>query len=313
MTAQPARQRVKYPCSTCQEPTDGFVGTARVEAGVCRECFGKGVDRRPRELNDLSGKEWAQASRSVQDYPDTRSAKQRQHGAAFPMSLAKQQIAVYTRAGQTVLDPFLGVGTTLDAAMELGRSGIGFELNPEYAALAAQDLGEDSTQRVIVDDCLRMSDYLKPESVDFVLTSPPYGALLKNVKGAFAYKWQEHSKIAPIRNAPKYSDHPEDLGNMEYPAFLDAIEKCLLGTHQALKPDGYAVWVVKDFRALKEKIPYVPFHMHLVERAERAGFTLWDIQVYDQTKFRPLVCLGYPSKNFYLNIGHSYLVVLRKR
>jgi hypothetical protein len=133
------------------------------------------------------------------------------------------------------------------------------------------------------------------------------------VRGAFAYKWQEHSRITPVRNPAPYSDDPRDLGNMSYPDYLDAIERCLAQSWVALREDAYAAWVVKDFRALKSHVPYVPFHLHLVQRAESAGFVLWDIQIYDQTKFRPLVCLGYPSRNFYLNIGHSYIVILRKK
>lgn len=309
----PERRRLRFECARCNQPSDAFVGTTRAKASLCRDCFGKAEDRRPKELNDLTGKEWAQSSRSVQEYPDTRSEKQRLHGAAFPMSLAKQQIRVYTRKGDVVLDPFVGVGTTLDACSELGRRGIGVELNPRYADLATADLANDPDQRLIVGDALKLERYLEVETVDFLLTSPPYGALLKNVKGAFAYKWQEHSRIAPVPNPLPYSDSPHDLGNMEYPEYLDALEDCLRQTYLVLKKDAYAVWVVKDFRALKEKVPYVAFHVHLIQRAEAAGFTLWDIQIYDQTKFRPLVCLGYPSRNFYLNIGHSYIVVLRKR
>jgi DNA modification methylase len=220
---------------------------------------------------------------------------------------------MYTKAGDTVLDPFVGVGTTLDACSMLGRRGIGIDLNQEYVDLALGDLADDETQQIIVGDALHLNEHLNPSTVDFLLTSPPYGALLKNVKGAFAYKWQEHSRLTPIRNPLPYSNHPRDLGNMSYPDYLDALSTCLEHTAKALRDDAYAVWVVKDFRALREKIPYVPFHIHLIERAEGAGFTLWDIQIYDQTKFRPLVCLGYPSRNFYLNIGHSYLVVLRRR
>ncbi len=42
----------------------------------------------------------------------------------------------------TVLDPFLGSGTTLLTARKLGRSGIGIELNPEYAAMARKRIGD---------------------------------------------------------------------------------------------------------------------------------------------------------------------------
>src|SRR5438045_1591753 len=90
-------RRHKIQCSQCKETTDVLEGTARFERLLCRACFGKGKDRRPRELNNLSGKQWAQSSRSVEQFPDTRSAKQRLHGAAFPLSLAKQQIAIYTK------------------------------------------------------------------------------------------------------------------------------------------------------------------------------------------------------------------------
>ncbi len=108
----PKRRRVRFDCARCGAGSDAFTGTDRAGARTCRDCFGKGVDRRRRELNDLTGRQWAQASRSVEAYPDIRSEKQRQHGAAFPLSLARQQISVYTKRGDLVLDPFVGVGTT---------------------------------------------------------------------------------------------------------------------------------------------------------------------------------------------------------
>ena len=104
------------------------------------------------------------------------------------MSLARQQIEIYTRQGDVVLDPFVGVGTTLDACALLGRRGIGVELNPHFAALARDDLvGRDGgdLQRIIEGDALALTQHVKPDSCDFLLTSPPYGSLLKNVKGAF--------------------------------------------------------------------------------------------------------------------------------
>ena len=307
-------RRLDFECSQCGAATDAVVGTKRAESAICRECFGKGVDRRPRELNELSGRQWAQYSRSVEQYPDTRSRKQRLHGASFPISLASRQIEIYTKRGDTVLDPFVGIGTTLDASASLGRKGIGVDLNKTFTAEARRDIvagGYAKSQRVITGDARRLSRLIEPSSADFLLTSPPYGALLSKVRAAFAYKWQEHSTIKSIPNPIPYSENAADLGNLEYEPFLDALGICLAETRKVLRPRAYAVWVVKDFRGLKKGIPYINFHGHLIERAEKAGFTLWDIQIYDQTKFRPLVCLGFPSRNFYLNIGHSYLVVLR--
>jgi DNA modification methylase len=307
-------RRQVFPCIRCGESTDAPEGTERLSFGLCRQCFGKAPDRRPRELNELTGRQWALASRSVEQYPDTRSDKQRFHGACFPLALAKQQIEIYTRQGATVLDPFVGVGTTLDACANLSRYGIGIELNPDFVRIAQEGVKQAPVpQKVVLGDARCLSRYVDPQSVDFVLTSPPYGSLLKNAKGTFAYKWREHSHLDPILNPAPYSDRPEDLGNMNYNEFLNALLICLRETYRTLKDDTYAVWVVKDFRAPRDGIPYVNFHGHFIDLAEAADFTLWDIRIYDQTRYRPLVCLGYPSKNFYLNIGHSYLVTLRKR
>lgn len=304
--------RITFDCTNCRSATDAFTGTTREAQRLCRDCVTKRKDMRPRELNDLTGAEWAQSSKSVQEFPDTRSEKQRLHGAAYPQSLASQQIAKYTMKGQTVLDPFAGVGTTLDACVELGRKGIGIELNDQYRGLALADLPQDGTQILLAGDSLHLDQLVAPNSVDMVMTSPPYGALLKHVKGAFGYKWQEHSRIAPIRNPLPYSDDSRDLGNMPYAEYLTAITQVMEKTMVAMKPGAYAVWVVKDFRASKEKIPFVPFHMHIADCAAEAGLKLWDMQIWDQTRFRPLVCLGYPSKNYYHNIGHSYNMIFRK-
>ncbi len=310
-----APKRERFECQRCGRSTNAPLKTKRLDARLCSPCFGKGKDRRPRELNELSGSEWARASRSVEEYPDVRSKKQRAHGAAFPQSLAEQQITIYTKSGDTVLDPFVGVGTTLDACAELGREGIGIDLNENFLDLAEADLKKHPSyedQRLILGDARELGQWIKEESVDFLLTSPPYGSLLKNVKGAFAYKWQEHSSLNAIDNPRPYSEQPEDLGNMDYGPFLEAIGTTLQQSIGVLKSRAYAVWVVKDFRAPKEGVPYVNLHSDVIAQAQQAGFDLWDIRIYNQTRYRPLVCLGYPSRNFYLNIGHSYLLVFRK-
>src|SRR5207248_1924863 len=60
------RRLERFNCTRCGEITDGFIATERYEATLCRRCFGKRKDMRPRELNDLSGKEWAAYSKSIE-------------------------------------------------------------------------------------------------------------------------------------------------------------------------------------------------------------------------------------------------------
>lgn len=58
------------------------------------------------------------------------------HCAPFPAELVDRCIACGCRPGGTVIDPFVGSGTTVLAAIRSGRSAIGIELNDEFSALA---------------------------------------------------------------------------------------------------------------------------------------------------------------------------------
>ena len=268
-------------------------------------------------LNDLTGSEWAQLSKSVMEYPDKRSKKQKQHGAAFPESLVEHQILCYTKKGDKVLDPFAGVGTTLDVCRKLNRSCIGIELNPTFVELAKKDLSQKTLTtsktklQIINDDVKNLLKHLKPNSIDFIITSPPYSNLLRNVQGKFLYKWKKFGKKEKDAAKP-YTDLENDIGNMSYDGSLEYIQKVFHDTFRVIKNNCYAAWVVKDFRDLKNGRPYVDFHSDVVSLAIQEGWKLWDIRIYDQTRFRPLVILGIPSRNFYMNIGHSYILIFKK-
>lgn len=68
------------------------------------------------------------------------SGDHRDHVAPFPVELPYRLIKAYSYIGETVLDPFVGSGTTLLAAAMLERNGIGYEINPEIAAGAVRRL-----------------------------------------------------------------------------------------------------------------------------------------------------------------------------
>jgi DNA modification methylase len=63
-------------------------------------------------------------------------ASTREHPAPYPLELAERLIRMFSFAGDTVLDPFMGTGTTNLAAARLGRSSIGIEVDPHYFAMA---------------------------------------------------------------------------------------------------------------------------------------------------------------------------------
>jgi len=66
------------------------------------------------------------------------------HFATFPPELAERCIKAGSRAGDTILDPFAGAGTTLLVADRLQRDAIGIELNPTYASMATNRLRDDA-------------------------------------------------------------------------------------------------------------------------------------------------------------------------
>ena len=64
----------------------------------------------------------------------------RQHPAPFPEELANRIIRMFSFVGDTVLDPFVGTGTTMVAAARAGRNSIGVEIDPVYWRLARDRL-----------------------------------------------------------------------------------------------------------------------------------------------------------------------------
>lgn len=88
---------------------------------------------------------------STDDYADWFSpiwtisgASTRAHPAPFPKPLAYRLIRMFSFAGDTVLDPFAGTGTTNLAAIEAGRNSIGIEIEPTYIDLIEKRLGQIS-------------------------------------------------------------------------------------------------------------------------------------------------------------------------
>lgn len=65
-------------------------------------------------------------------------ASTRRHPAPFPLELASRLVQMFSFVGDTVVDPFVGTGTTVLAALNTGRSAIGVEIDPHYLDLAVR-------------------------------------------------------------------------------------------------------------------------------------------------------------------------------
>lgn len=81
---------------------------------------------------ELSYREW---------YIPTATPKEEKHAAPFPVELAKNCIKLFSKKEDTVFDPFLGSGTTIKAAKEMGRNSIGIEINDKYLPVIKEKIG----------------------------------------------------------------------------------------------------------------------------------------------------------------------------
>ena len=66
------------------------------------------------------------------------------HPAPFPVSLAERLIKLFSFAGDTVLDPFAGTGSTSIAAMNTGRNSIACDIEPKYLALTKKRMQDEA-------------------------------------------------------------------------------------------------------------------------------------------------------------------------
>jgi len=70
-------------------------------------------------------------------------AKQDKHLAMFPDELPNRLIRMFSFPGETVLDPFMGSGTTASVAKKLNRNSIGYEINPEFIPIIEEKIGNN--------------------------------------------------------------------------------------------------------------------------------------------------------------------------
>jgi len=90
-----------------------------------------------KEASKLTTEEWKQFFAGHWTFGGARQAN---HEAMFPDELPRRLIRMFSFVGETVLDPFLGSGTTAKVALEQNRSAVGYEVNPDFVPLIREKL-----------------------------------------------------------------------------------------------------------------------------------------------------------------------------
>ncbi len=255
----------------------------------------------------------------------------------FPLELCNRLIEIFTLPGDHILDPFLGCGSTLISAKGLAREGIGFEINQDYINVTKKritstswgrnlksrskdeqlkfndlddelkserienikiDIPEEGDIRVIPESCYNIKKHLAANSIDFVLTSPPYWDILRQ------------KRTADYKEARPYSDDIKDLGNIEsYSEFINELGNVFSEVNTVLKPNKFCAVVVMDIR---KKDKFYPFHSDLANELTKRNFKFEDIIIWNRAKeYNNLRALGYPYV-FRVNKIHEYILLFSK-
>lgn len=268
----------------------------------------KRVSRLDRKFNDLTGSEWIRFTRSwFVCNPPRRKRDEIEHPAKFPEAVADSFIRFFTRAGESVLDPFSGVGSTVAAACASDRTGVGLEINPDFLALARArgDIPADAVllQADARDAAARVREAgLDP--VHLVFTSPPYWDMLRQSRGGVASVHKQR-RARGLRVA--YSDNPADLGNIaSYDEFLLALRDIFAGFQTVLAPNRYLVIVVQNVRTPEGVVRPLAWDLArlLSDVYDFKGERIW---VQDN---KPLGIWGYPTE-FVTNVHHHYCLVFK--
>ncbi len=243
------------------------------------------------------------------------------HPARFPEEMIERFVTFFTKAGEWVLDPFLGSGATLVTCQETGRHGVGVEVNPRYAETAAGRLGGTRNRAVVLRrDIRRVGDpgYWdealsagcpqadgRPQ-FDFVITSPPYWNMLRTSRGNVVSTHQEREAKGLDT---WYSDDAHDLGNLpEYQEFIDALGQVFASLHPLVRPGRYLVIVCQNLRVPGGEVKALAWDL-----ARRVGetFLFQGEQIWCQNT-KKLGIWGYP-KVFVPNYHHHYCLIFRRR
>jgi DNA modification methylase len=260
----------------------------------------------------VTAKEWVKGMVTIQPfYYTSRDIRDKNmHPAVFPISLPAHFIKLLTHEGELVLDPFVGVGTTLIAAKDINRNAVGFDLKVEYVEitkkrLAQSTLSSHSEQLAIVDDAHNIPAYLDENTVSLCITSPPYANMLnrprlnKSIRGDM----RENGQYLRVQ---QYSSDSRDLGIMDHEEYSKVLTEIYAGILPLMRPKAHCIININD--VWWENKRYLT-HIYVIEALQRAGFEFRNTFIWDK---RDLVnnvgIFGWPNNFIYLGATMEYIL-----
>ena len=270
----------------------------------------KTCDCNPKYLSCLTAAEWIKAQLGVWNFSyEKRDVRDKKiHPAVFPIQLVEKIIKLFTHERELVLDPFVGIGTVLLAAKELNRNAVGSDINKKYIEFAINRIGDPdgiTTQILLHDDARNLNQYLSPETVKLVVTSPPYANLLNRERKNKSRRadLQHNEQFGKIE---QYSQEIRDLGLLAEKDFQEEFSIIFRSLHKFIKPNGHCVINVSDYWMDNERIP---LHINIVNAMNSAGYKLRNTIIWDRRNLvNNIGIFGYPSN--YITMGTTFEYLL---
>ena len=228
---------------------------------------------------------------TVWAFPDrgkwaTHDAKYRGNWSPY---IPRNVILRYSQEGDTVLDPFVGGGTTAVEAKLTNRNFVGFDINPKAVELSCEkcDFEFDTTTASVIDVADARNLPLNDNSVDLICAHPPYADIIH------------------------YSENIEgDLSLMPIKAFLFEMGKVADECRRVLKKDKFCAILMGEMR---KKGMVQPLAFETMRVFELAGFKTKEIIIKEQHNCK---ATGYWKTNSikfnFLLLAHEYLFVFKK-
>ncbi|TJX14598.1 methyltransferase domain-containing protein [Tissierella creatinini] len=247
---------------------------------------------KPINIKEWEPKDFRMEATTVWSFKDrgkwaTHSGKYRGNWSPY---IPRNLILRYSKEGDTVLDPFLGSGTTLVETKLLKRKGIGIDINPEAIKIAKENLRFNKNlefEPIIHNHDSRNLSIIEDNSIDLVCAHPPYANIIKyseDIKG--------------------------DLSLLDIKEFLVEISSVAKELFRVLKKDKYCAILIGDTRRNKHM---VPLGFYVMQEFLKAGFVLKENIIKEQHNCQATGFWYKKSIDYnFLLIAHEYLFVFRK-
>lgn len=217
-----------------------------------------------KELTDI----WTDSLWFIQKRDNSGAHSGHYHGNFVPQ-IPRQLLLRYTKAGNFVLDPFAGSGTTLIEAQRMNRNSIGIELQPQVVTEAIGRIHSEQKNGIIADtfiddsktfDINRIKSTYNIDNVQFIIYHPPYWDIIK------------------------FSEDKNDLSNSKtLEEFIENFKKVVRNTLAILEKGRYCAVVIGDKYDNGQIIP-LGFYCMQVMQQENLTLKATIVKNFEETK-----------------------------